>query len=43
MIPSTMKVAVLHGYGQPPQIEQVPVPNPGPGQILVQVAARPAR
>ena len=34
-----MKAAVLHGYGQPLQIEQVPVPMPGPGQILVRVAA----
>ncbi|GAB3642637.1 alcohol dehydrogenase AdhP [Spirosoma arcticum] len=34
-----MKAAVLHGYGQPLQIEQVPVPAVGPGQILVQVAA----
>ncbi len=39
MIPSTMKAAVLHGYGQPLQIEQVPVPTVGPGQILVRVAA----
>jgi alcohol dehydrogenase, propanol-preferring len=39
MIPSTMKAAVLHAYGQPLQIEQVPVPTVGPGQILVQVAA----
>jgi propanol-preferring alcohol dehydrogenase len=39
MIPSTMKAAVLHGYGQPLQIEQVPVPTVGPGQILVKVAA----
>lgn len=39
MIPTTMKAAVLHGYGQPLQIEQVPVPTVGPGQILVQVAA----
>lgn len=34
-----MKAAVLHGYGQPLQIEQVPVPTVGTGQILVQVAA----
>jgi propanol-preferring alcohol dehydrogenase len=39
MIPSTMKAAVLHAYGQPLQIEQIPVPAIGPGQILVQVAA----
>ena len=34
-----MKAAVLHGYGQPLQLEQVPVPAVGPGQILVKVAA----
>jgi propanol-preferring alcohol dehydrogenase len=39
MIPSTMKAAVLHAYGQPLQIEQLPVPVVGPGQLLVQVAA----
>ncbi len=39
MIPSTMKAAVLHGYGQPLQIEQVLVPTVGAGQILVKVAA----
>ncbi|WP_197933081.1 alcohol dehydrogenase AdhP [Spirosoma aureum] len=39
MIPSTMKAAVLHAYGQPLQIEQLPVPVVGPGQLLVKVAA----
>ncbi|WP_041616309.1 alcohol dehydrogenase AdhP [Spirosoma linguale] len=39
MIPSTMKAAVLHGYGQPLQLETIPVPTVGPGQILVKVAA----
>lgn len=39
MLPTTMKAAVAHAYGQPLQIEQVPVPATGPGQILVQVAA----
>ena len=34
-----MKAAVARAYGQPLQIEQVPVPTVGPGQILVQVAA----
>ena len=34
-----MKAAVARAYGQPLQIEQVPVPAVGPGQILVQVAA----
>ena len=34
-----MKAAVAHAYGQPLQIEQVPVPKLLPGRILVQVAA----
>ncbi|MBO0951797.1 alcohol dehydrogenase AdhP [Fibrella sp. HMF5405] len=34
-----MKAAVLHGYGQPLQLEQLSVPSVGPGQILVQVVA----
>ncbi|QIP17637.1 alcohol dehydrogenase AdhP [Spirosoma aureum] len=38
-MPSTMKAAVLHAYGQPLQIEQLPVPVVGPGQLLVKVAA----
>ncbi|QHW01271.1 alcohol dehydrogenase AdhP [Spirosoma endbachense] len=38
-MPSTMKAAVLHAYGQPLQIEQLPVPAVGPGQLLIKVAA----
>ncbi|WP_232541153.1 alcohol dehydrogenase AdhP [Spirosoma endbachense] len=34
-----MKAAVLHAYGQPLQIEQLPVPAVGPGQLLIKVAA----
>ncbi|RIV19834.1 alcohol dehydrogenase AdhP [Fibrisoma montanum] len=39
MLPTTMKAAVAHAYGQPLQIEQVPVPIVTPGKILVKVAA----
>ncbi len=39
MLPPTMKAAVAHAYGQPLQLEQVPVPAVGPGRILVKVAA----
>ena len=35
----TMKAAVCRGFGQPLTIEQVPVPTPGPGEILVKIAA----
>ncbi|QEM10664.1 alcohol dehydrogenase AdhP [Mucilaginibacter rubeus] len=37
MIPKTMKAAVLHAFGQPLAIEQVPVKEPGNDQILVKV------
>jgi len=34
-----MKAAVVHTFGQPLQIEEVPVPEVPPGQVLVKVAA----
>lgn len=37
MIPKTMKAAVLHEFGKPLQIEEVPVKLPGENQILVKV------
>ena len=36
---NTMKAAVVHSFGQPLKIECVPVPSPGPGEILVKVMA----
>ena len=35
----TMKAAVVRAFGQPLVIEEVAVPQVGPGQILVKVAA----
>lgn len=35
----TMKAAVVREFGQPLVIEEVPVTMPGPGQILVKIAA----
>ena len=35
----TMKAAVVHEFGKPLTIEEVPVPAVGPGQILVKIAA----
>ncbi|WP_459672903.1 alcohol dehydrogenase AdhP [Acidisoma sp. 7E03] len=35
----TMKAAVVRAFGQPLAIEDVPVPTPGPGQLLVKVMA----
>ena len=34
-----MKAAVVHVFGQPLQIEDVPVPEVPPGQVLVKVVA----
>jgi propanol-preferring alcohol dehydrogenase len=34
-----MKAAVVHEFGKPLRIEEVPVPAAGPGQILVKIAA----
>lgn len=35
----TMKAAVLHATGTPLQIETVPRPEPGPGELLIRVIA----
>lgn len=34
-----MKAAVARGFGQPLTIEEVPVPTPGPGEVLVKIEA----
>lgn len=39
MTKATMKAAVVHEFGKPLLIEEVPTPSPGPGEILVQVMA----
>lgn len=39
MIPQMMKAAVVHRFGEPLVIEDVPVPVPGSGELLVKVAA----
>lgn len=38
-MPSTMKAAVVHAFGEAVRIEQVAIPQPGPGEILVKVVA----
>lgn len=36
---TTMRAAVLRQFGQPLQIEEKPIPQPGPGEVLVKVRA----
>lgn len=38
-MPRTMKAAVVREFGKPLAVEEVPVPKPGRGQVLVKVAA----
>ena len=35
----TMKAAVVHAFGKPLRIEEVPIPTPGPGEVLIKVVA----
>jgi alcohol dehydrogenase, propanol-preferring len=35
----TMRAAVVREYGRPLTIEEVPVPRPGPGEVLVKLVA----
>ena len=35
----TMKAAVVHAFGKPLEIEQVPIATPGPGEVLVKIVA----
>lgn len=35
----TMKAAVVRQFGQPLAIEEIPLPSPGPGEVLVRIVA----
>lgn len=35
----TMRAAVARAFGQPLVIEELPIPRPGPGEVLVKIAA----
>jgi alcohol dehydrogenase, propanol-preferring len=39
MIPKTMKAAVVERFSAPLSIREVPVPEPGPGEVLMEVVA----
>jgi len=43
MIPKTMKAAVVEKYSAPLSIGKVPVPRPGPGDVLLELVARGVR
>lgn len=38
-IPKTMKAAVVEKFAEPLVMREVPVPEPGPGQALVEIVA----
>lgn len=38
-MPSTMPAAVVRAFGQPLTIDELPVPQPGAGEILVKIEA----
>jgi len=38
-VPKTMKAAFVEKFGEPLKIREVVIPTPGPGQVLVEVAA----
>jgi len=38
-IPKTMQAAVVEKFGEPLVVREVPVPSPGPGQVLVEIFA----
>ncbi|MDG4884505.1 alcohol dehydrogenase AdhP [Mesorhizobium sp. WSM4884] len=35
----TMKAAVVHAFGKPLTIEEMPIPEPGPGEVLIKIIA----
>jgi propanol-preferring alcohol dehydrogenase len=37
MMAKTMKAAVVRSFGKPLAIEEVPIPTPGPGEVLVKI------
>ena len=38
-MPKTMRAGVVHAFGKPLRIEEIPIPTPGPGEVLIKVVA----
>ena len=38
-VPEDMRALRVHAFGEPPRLERVPVPEPGPEDVLVELAA----
>jgi alcohol dehydrogenase, propanol-preferring len=38
-MPKLMKAAVVRSFGEPLTIEEVAIPTPGPGEVLVSIVA----
>lgn len=38
-MPRTMQAAVVEQFGKPLQIRELPIPEPGPGQVLIKIAS----
>ena len=36
---TTMQAAMVQAFGKPLTIEEVPIPTPGPGEVLVKIMA----
>ena len=35
----SMRAAVVRAFGKPLRIEDIPIPTPGPGEVLIKVVA----
>jgi alcohol dehydrogenase, propanol-preferring len=38
-VAKTMRAGVVHAFGKPLSIEEIPIPTPGPGEVLIKVVA----
>jgi len=38
-VAKTMRAGVVHAFGKPLSIEEIPIPTPRPGEVLIKVVA----